>query len=156
MSIVKVFSISIGNRVAKLVSIDLKINFIYNIYSYRMNKILHLNFCCIFLPKKSKTIYSGHLVIANTFFRNPGVRYRQVLLYIIGKTCFDLCFLFHVITGRHYFLHKFSRTRRFGVFPMLLRPLTQVYWNRSAFCIRYLQSNTATRPFTAANTKGSK
>ena len=156
MSIVKVFSISIGNRVAKLVSIDLKINFIYNIYSYRMNKILHLNFCCIFLPKKSKTIYSGHLVIANTFFRNPGVRYRQVLLYIIGKTCFDLCFLFHVITGRHYFLHKFSTTRRFGVFPMLLRPLTQVYWNRSAFCIRYLQSNTATRPFTAANTKGSK
>ena len=156
MSIVKVFSISIGNRVAKLVSIDLKINFIYNIYSYRMNKILHLNFCCIFLPKKSKTIYSGHLVIANTFFRNPGVRYRQVLLYIIGKTCFDLCFLFHVITGRHYFLHKFSSTRRFGVFPMLLRPLTQVYWNRSAFCIRYLQSNTATRPFTAANTKGWK
>ena len=156
MSIVKVFSISIGNRVAKLVSIDLKINFIYNIYSYRMNKILHLNFCCIFLPKKSKTIYSGHLVIADTFFRNPGVRYRQVLLYIIGKTCFDLCFLFHVITGRHYFLHKFSSTRRFGVFPMLLRPLTQVYWNRSAFCIRYLQSNTATRPFTAANTKGWK
>ena len=123
----KVFSISIGNRVAKLVSIDLKIYFIYNIYSYRMNKILHLNFCCIFLPKKSKTIYSGHLVIADTFFRNPGVRYRQVLLYIIGKNCFDLWFLFHVINGRHYFLNKFNTTRRFGVFAMLLRPLTQVY-----------------------------
>ena len=127
LSIVKVFSISIGNRVAKLVSIDLKIYFIYNIYSYRVNKILHLNFCCIFLPKKSRTIYSGHLVIVDIFFRNPGVRYRQVLLYIIGKTCFNLCFLFHVITERHYFLHKFSTTRRFGVFAMLLRPLTQVY-----------------------------
>ena len=156
MSIVKVFSISIGNRVAKLVSIDLKIYFIYNIYSYRVNKILHLNFCCIFLPKKSRTIYSGHLVIVDIFFRNPGVRYRQVLLYIIGKTCFNLCFLFHVITERHYFLHKFSTTRRFGVFAMLLRPLTQVYWDRSAFYVRYLQSNTVMRPFTAANTKGPK
>ena len=33
-------------------------------------KILYLNSSCIFLPQKSKTLYSGHLVIAGTFFRN--------------------------------------------------------------------------------------
>ena len=33
-------------------------------------KILYLNFCCLFLPQNSKTLYSGHLVIADTFFRN--------------------------------------------------------------------------------------
>ena len=32
---------------------------------------------------------------------------------IIVKTCFDECFLFHIITGRHYFLYKFV-TQRFG------------------------------------------
>ena len=78
-------------------------------------------------------------------------------MYIIGKNYSNLCFLFHVITGRHYFLHKFSTTQRFGVFAMLLRSLTQVFWNRSAFYVRYLlESRTSMRPFNAANTKGPK
>ena len=50
--------------------LDLKIYFIYTVYLYRMKNILDLNFCCLFLPKKSKTLYSGHLVIANAFLRN--------------------------------------------------------------------------------------
>ena len=50
--------------------LDLKIYFIYTVYLYRMKNILNLNFCCLFLPKKSKTLYSGHLVIANAFLRN--------------------------------------------------------------------------------------
>ena len=29
------------------------------------------------------------------------------LKLIIGKTCFDECFLFRVVTGRHYFSQKF-------------------------------------------------
>ena len=33
-------------------------------------KILFLNLCCLFLPKKPKTLYNGHLVIADTFFSN--------------------------------------------------------------------------------------
>ena len=77
-------------------------------------------------------------------------------MYIIDRTCFDLRFLFHVITGRHYFLRKFSSTQRFGAIAMLLRSLTQVFWSRSAFYVRYLQSNTSMLHFNAANTKGPK
>ena len=75
-------------------------------------------------------------------------------MYIIDKTCFNLCFLFHVVTGRHYFLRKFGSNQRFGAIAMLLRSLTQVFWNRSAFYVRYLRSNTSVLPFNAANTKG--
>ena len=77
-------------------------------------------------------------------------------MYIIDRTCFDLCFLFHVITGKHYFLRKFSSTQRFGAIAMLLRSLTQVFWSRSAFYVRYLQSNPSMLHFNAANTKGPK
>ena len=77
-------------------------------------------------------------------------------MYIIDRTCFDLRFLFHVITGRHYFLRKFSSTQRFGAIAMLLRSLTQVFWSKSAFYVRYLQSNTSVLHFNAANTKGPK
>ena len=49
------------------------------------------------------------------------------IMYIIDKTCFDLCFIFHLITGRHYFLRKFSTTQRFGEITMMLRSLTQVF-----------------------------
>ena len=77
-------------------------------------------------------------------------------MYIIDRTCFNLRFLFHVITGRHYFLRKFSSTQRFGAIAMLLRSLTQVFWSRSAFYVRYLQSNTSVLHFNAANTKGPK
>ena len=40
--------------------------------------------------------------------------------YIIDTTYFNECFLFHLITGRHYFLHKFIVTHRFGETAMLL------------------------------------
>ena len=52
-------------------------------------------------------------------------------------------FLFHVITGRRYFLHKFDVTQRFGAIAMLLRSLKQVFWKRSAFYVRYHQNNTS-------------
>ena len=45
-------------------------------------------------------------------------------MYIIGKICFDFCFFFYVITGRHYFLCKFTTTQRFGAIAVLLRSLT--------------------------------
>ena len=48
------------------VSLVLKIYFIYTVYSYRMEIIL-LNLCCLFLLKKSITLYSGH------FFQEPQV-----------------------------------------------------------------------------------
>ena len=40
--------------------------------------------------------------------------------YIIDTTYFNECFLFHLITGRHYFLHKFIVTHRFRETAMLL------------------------------------
>ena len=40
-----------------------------SLVSYEKN-ILYLSFSSIFLPKNSKTLYSGHLVIADTFFRD--------------------------------------------------------------------------------------
>ena len=60
--------LKIKNKVIE-VSLDLKICFIYTGHSYRMKKILHLNPCCLFLPKNPKVYiaepgYSGH------FFRN--------------------------------------------------------------------------------------
>ena len=66
------------NKVILEVSLDLKIFFIYTLYSYRMKKILHLNFCCLFLPKKSKTLYGGHLLIADTFLGTADAHDRQV------------------------------------------------------------------------------
>ena len=62
--------IKVKHKVILEVSLDLKIYFIYTVYSFRMKKILHLNLCCLFLPKKSKIPHSGHLVVADTFFRN--------------------------------------------------------------------------------------
>ena len=63
------------------VSSDLKIYLICTAYSCHMKKILHINFCCLFLIKNSKTLYSRHLVIAYTFLGTAGVCYRQVGLY---------------------------------------------------------------------------
>ena len=64
-------------------------------------------------------------------------------MYIIDKTCSDLCFLFHVITGKLY--------RHVAVFFD-----TSVLKQVCILCpyVRYLQSNTSVRPFNAANTKG--
>ena len=59
-------------------------------------------------------------------------------MYIINKTWLDLCFLFHIITERHYLLKKFNTTQRFGATAMLLRSLIKVFWNSSAFYVRYL------------------
>ena len=46
-------------------------------------------------------------------------------VYIIDKTCFDKCFLFHVMTGIRFY--KFSVTQRFSAIAMFLRSLKQVF-----------------------------
>ena len=45
----------------------------------------------------------------------------------MDTTCFDECFLFRVITGRHPFLYKPIVTQKFDVTAMLLRSLKQVF-----------------------------
>ena len=48
-------------------------------------------------------------------------------LCTIDTTCFDECFLLHVITERHYFLYKFLVTQMFGRTSILLHFLKQVF-----------------------------
>ena len=62
-------------------------------------------------------------------------------VYIMDTTCFDECFLFRVITGRHSFLYKLIITQKFGVTAMLLRSLKQVFWKKSVFYIHYFHNN---------------
>ena len=61
-------------------------------------------------------------------------------VYIIDTTCFDECFLFHMITGRHYFLIQISHYSGL-VHVVLLSSLKQVFWKKSAFYILYLHNN---------------
>ena len=79
------WSSKIKHKLVLEITLDLKIYFIYTIYSYRTKKSLHLNLCYLFLPKKSQTLYSGHLIIAGNFFGTARVRYRQVWLCHIHK-----------------------------------------------------------------------
>ena len=48
-------------------------------------------------------------------------------VYISDTTCFNEYFLFHVITGRHYFLYKFVVTQWFGATAKLLHSSIQVF-----------------------------
>ena len=48
-------------------------------------------------------------------------------VYIMDTTCFDECFLFRVITGRHSFLYKLIVTQRLHVTTLLLCSLKQVF-----------------------------
>ena len=85
-----------------------------------------------------KLFYSVWKEVSHKPLKVAAVKKSSPSMYITGKNCSNLCFLFHVITRRRYFLRKFSTTQRFGVFAMLLRALTQVFWNRSGFNVRYL------------------
>ena len=62
-------------------------------------------------------------------------------VYIMDTTCFDECFLFRVITGRHCFLYKLIFTQKFSVKAMLLRSLKQIFWKKSTFHIHYFHNN---------------
>ena len=76
-------------------------------------------------------------------------------VYIIDESFFDECFLFHVITERHYFLYKFIVTQRFSTIAMLLRFLRQVFWKKCVVCICYLHNNFITLLITKAQNKAS-
>ena len=49
------------------VSLDLKIYFIYTVYTYGMKKILHLNSPCLILPKNPK-LYIADTWLERTLF----------------------------------------------------------------------------------------
>ena len=114
------------------VSLDLKIYFIFTVYSHCMKKILHLNFCCLFfLPEKSITLYSGHL------FQEPQVSATDMFDYtrkIVGnqKEGRNICshlflsiFLQMIITVSWKIGVILSLTKQMGLIP-----LEEEYWRR--------------------------
>ena len=74
--------------------------------------------------------------------------------YVIGTACFDECFLFHVIIGRHYVSYKFIVTQGFFASIMLLRFLKGIFWKKSVFYVRYLH-NTIIMLISKVQTKAS-
>ena len=62
-------------------------------------------------------------------------------LYAIDATCFNECFLFHVITGRRYFFQKFVVTVRFFQRHIVVFFGTSVL--KKVRILRYLHNNSA-------------
>ena len=67
----------------------------------------------------------------------------SLCVYVIGITCFDKRFLFHVIPGRHYFFYKFIITQSYFGTTMLLYSLKKLFWLKSVFYLCCLLNNTA-------------
>ena len=80
--------------------------------THRLQSILQLFFCSVWkeITRKPLKIAASKII----FFS----------VYLTGKTCFDECFLFHVITGWH-FLHKFLVTLKDFSTPCCCVP-----WNK--------------------------
>ena len=71
---------------------------------------------CYYSVRTETTHKPSNVIAAKTFFSS---------VYVIDATCFDECFLFHVVTGRHYFWQKFVVTYRF-----FQPPYWCFLWNR--------------------------
>ena len=77
-------------------------------------------------------VYSIFLVLSE---KNPAHKPSNVAaatnlffsVYVIGIACFDECFLFYVLTGRHYFLQKSIATLRAFPAAILLLSLKEVF-----------------------------
>ena len=71
--------------------------YLFLLVSYEKKSILI--FAVFFLSKKSETLYSRHLVIADTFLETAGVRYVQGWLYRIFKHIYVLFRHIHSCCG---------------------------------------------------------
>ena len=74
------------------------------------------------LPRvKYTTMFLRCLKIINSqTFNSSNIKNLLASIYVIETTFFDKCFLFHVITGRHWILQKFIVIKRFFSTVMLL------------------------------------
>ena len=79
-----------------------------------------------------KRFYSIWKEASHKLLKVAAVKKYSSSVYIVNSNCFDKCFLFHVITRKHYFLYKFVVTQRFSTIAMLLRSLRQVFWKKPA------------------------
>ena len=69
-------------------------------------------------------------------------------LYVIGATCFDLCFLFYVITGRQYFFMKAYRCCEVFLTTIFLLFWKKVFEKKSLFYTLYQQHRRGSRGWT--------
>ena len=65
--------------------------------------------------------------------KESAVKYLLSSVYVIGIACFHKCFLFHVITGRHYYSYDPIITLWFSSTTILLSLLKQVFWNMEIY-----------------------
>ena len=95
-----------------------------NIYWKKLNLLLTSSIYVSFFPLEMQKWFE-HTKIYHTFsyfvWKETTHKALQVSaaktlfssVYVVGITCFDECFLFYVIIGKHYFSWKFVITLRF-------------------------------------------
>ena len=128
------FTINLHSVTSNQIFTDRKLNlsFATSIYvpfsSLEMQKWLEQTKIChvfSYFVRKETTHKPFQVPAAKTLFSS---------VHVIGTTCFDECFLFYVITGRHYFSWKIYDNLRFFLSAMLPLSLKPVFWNKSIFC----------------------
>ena len=108
-------------NISKLLFFTINLHFVTSnqISTYRkLNLPLTSSIYFVFLPLEmqkrlelTKAYHSfSYFVWKETIYKPLKVAAAKSLfssVYVIGTTCFDECFLFYVISGRHYFSWKF-------------------------------------------------
>ena len=103
-------------------TINLQFATLKQISTYRkLNLPLTSSIYFVFLPlemqkwlEQTKIYHAfSYFVWNHTPLQVPAAKPFFSSVYVTGATCFDECFLFYVITGRHYFSWKFIVTEIF-------------------------------------------
>ena len=95
-----------------------------NIYLLKTKFAPHKQYFFVFLPLElQKRFQQTKVYHAFSYFAWKETTHKHLKMaasktlfysvYVIGTTCFDECFLFYVIAGRHYLLWKINVTVRF-------------------------------------------
>ena len=98
-------------------------------------------FHIVLLSKKRTYNDQNILQVALFFFKRnhplplkeSAVKYLFSSVYVVGIACFHKCFLFHVITGRHYYSCDPIVTLWFPSTAIWLSFLKQVFWNMEIY-----------------------
>ena len=96
------------------------INSIYFVFS-----CLEMKISLIQTKAYYRTFYSVWRETSHKPLKAPATIKSFSSVYRIDTTCFNEWFLFHVTTGRHYFLHKFLVALKF-----VKSPCSSVLWNK--------------------------
>ena len=96
-----------------------------NIYKYEVKSTSHKHlFGCLF-SRNAKKMHTDQYVYYN--FSSS--------VHVIDTTCFDECFLFHLITGNHCFYVKVCHYLEILSAPILWFSFKQVFWKKLLFLL---------------------